>query len=92
MPSLRSLLLLGLPLASFGLTHAADIREIVNDVPEESLRAALEQLRPKYREGVFEDHKDAVHAVHRDDPALAMKLMETAQQEATIMYEPLRRS
>ena len=44
MPSLRSLLLLALPLASAGVAHASDFQDLVNDVPSESLRAALEKL------------------------------------------------
>jgi hypothetical protein len=91
MPSLRSLLLLALPLASAGFAHASDFQELVNDVPSESLRAALEKLRPKYREGVFEDHQDAMRAVHHDNPALAEKLAEMARQDSLINAELRKR-
>lgn len=86
MPSIRSILLFGAPLASFAFAvpHperdgfdtevTAEWQEIVKELPGESLRAAMSSLKPKYREGVFEDGHDAITAIHGDDPDLASKV------------------
>ena len=91
MPSLRSILLLALPLASTGFAQPADFQALVHDVPSESLRAALDKLGPKYREGVFEDHHDAMNAVHQDNPVLAVKLAEMARLDSIVNSELRRR-
>ena len=48
MPSLRSILLLALPLASTGFAQPADFQALVHDVPSESLRAALDKPLASY--------------------------------------------
>lgn len=103
MLSIRSILLVGLPLITLGIARnqadeadfeadaVAKWEEIIQQLPGESLKAALAgHLKPKYREGVFEHGRDAIDAVRSDDPELASKLVDLAKQDA-IVKDHLRR-
>jgi hypothetical protein len=96
MPSIRSLLLLSLPFASICSAKVqqrrhdgADRRQnlgaldaIVDSLPDESVRSVLKNtLGSKFRDGVFEHNKEAIEAVHHDDPQLATKLVDEAMHE-----------
>lgn len=97
MPDLRSILCLGLPLAALVCAHptpesddvessiSAKWDDLLRTLPGESLRAAIDSnLRPKYREGIFEDEHDAIAAVKSDDPNLASMLVDVAKQDAIV--------
>lgn len=87
MPSIRSIVLSGLPvLATLARSQRSAenslerLRDTFNTLPRESVPAVLQDA-PKYREGIFEDHEKALEAVHSDDPTLASKLVEDAVLE-----------
>lgn len=61
---------------------AFDFQELLNALPEESIHAALHKhLDTKYQDGVYEHNRDAVEAVHKDDPPTATKLLVGAALE-----------
>ncbi|KAK4506712.1 hypothetical protein PRZ48_000445 [Zasmidium cellare] len=97
MPSLRSIVLLSLPLLSLALPEPrveesecdpstiAEWEEMLKELPGDSIKAALEgNLKPKYRDGVFVDGHEAIDAVHNDDPELASRLVDLAKQDAVV--------
>ena len=92
MLSLRSILLFGLPLVSLCSAQSqqkpneADseiisLNELVNLLPEESVKAALHDNLAQYRDGVYEHGKNAIEAIHNDDPQLATKLVDQVLQQ-----------
>ena len=88
MPSIRSILLLGLSICSFCRAEVKpeknselSLDEVVRWLPEESVNAALRaNLAPKYRDGVFEHGKKAIEAIKNADPRLAAKVVDEALQ------------
>ena len=92
MLSIRSILLIALPLASLCQAHdqkqshndeeatqLLNLDEIVNWLPEESVRSALvNNLAPKFRDGVFEHDRKAIESIHSADPQLATRLVDQA--------------
>lgn len=88
----QRLLLAALPLLSSTAALDLGLQDTVREVPSDSLRAALEEtLAPKYRDGVFEDHEDAIQAVHQADPGLATRLVELAKLHVQQKEALLRR-
>lgn len=58
--------------------HAV-FRELLEALPEQSIRAALQKkLHPKYQDGVYEHDKSALEAVHSANPPLATSLLAVA--------------
>ena len=89
MVSLRSLFLLTLTCASAvvaqeqpqpaeqHLESQRQFSELLEALPEESVRSAL-GMHPQFRDGVWENNKNAVVAVHKDNPSLATRLLAVA--------------
>lgn len=85
-------MLAALPLVSYSYALAADLQNNIRDVPEESIRAALEKtLAPKYREGVFEHSENALEALHSENPELASKVVDVAKYDLVQKLELLKR-
>lgn len=92
MLSFRRLALLALPLlvtvvaetpspkdqgnSIYASAHEA-FQDLLNAIPEESLQAALSQLKG-FKDGVFESHHRGVEHVHNSNPDLATKLIVAA--------------
>lgn len=55
-------------------------RDLLNALPESSLRAALNSLND-FRPGIFESDRRGVERVHQDNPPLATKLIVAAVQD-----------
>ncbi|QIW96440.1 hypothetical protein AMS68_001958 [Peltaster fructicola] len=90
--NLRAILLAALPLITYTTALAADLQNDLRDVPDESIRAALEKtLAHRYREGVFEHNTNAIDALHNESPELASKVVEVAKQDSTQKLELMKR-
>lgn len=92
MLSFSRLALLALPLFSTVLAEASSsqdepnsiyasaheaFQDLLDAIPEDSLQAALSQLKD-FKNGVFETHHRGVEHVHNNNPALATKLIVAA--------------
>lgn len=87
-----AVLLAALPFIAYSSALAADLQNTLKEVPEESLRAALEKtLAPKYREGVFEHNEKAIEALQSEDPELANKVIDAAKHDLVQKLELLKR-
>lgn len=64
------------PNSIYASAHEA-FQDLLNAIPEESLQAALSQLKD-FKNGVFETHHRGVEHVHDNNPALATKLIVAA--------------
>lgn len=60
----------------YASAHEA-FQDLLNAIPEDSLQAALSQLKD-FKNGVFETHHRGVEHVHNSNPALATKLIVAA--------------
>lgn len=79
-----------LALLPFSAALTTDLQNDLRDVPEESLRIALEKaLAPKYKDGVFEHEGSALEAIHAENPQLASRVLESAKQD--LLQKLLRR-
>jgi hypothetical protein len=99
MPSILSILLLGLSICSLCRAEVKpeknselSLDEVVRWLPEESVNAALRaNLAPKYRDGVFEHGKKAIEAIKNADPRLAAKVVDEALQRELEKPELMKR-
>ena len=91
MLSIRSLLVLGLPLLPLCVAQPRQTPTPRNDdsdvplfdklidwLPEESVKDALTDALPKYRDGVFEHGKEALQRIKHESPDLATRLVDHA--------------
>lgn len=65
--------------AIYASAHEA-FQDLLNAIPEESLKAALSDLKD-FKTGVFESHHRGVERVHDNNPALATKLIVAAVRD-----------
>lgn len=59
-------------------------RDLLNTVEPSCLHEVLhEHLKTKYKHGVFQEDKNALEAVHRQEPAVAFSLVELAKRQTS---------
>jgi hypothetical protein len=70
----------------YSSAHEA-FQDLLNALPEDSLKAALSGLKD-FKNGVFESHHRGVEQVHNTNPALATKLIVAAVQDLKKRQNP----
>jgi hypothetical protein len=56
---------------------------LLNSVPEDRLHAVLHDYDPtKFKHGIFQEDRTAIEAVHRNNPAVATKLIYLAKRQS----------
>ncbi|KAI9764217.1 MAG: hypothetical protein M1840_008607 [Geoglossum simile] len=61
----------------------ANFQILLNSVPEDRLHAVLHDYDPtKFKHGVFQEDRTAMEAVHRNNPAVATKLIHLAKRQS----------
>ncbi|OAK93879.1 hypothetical protein IQ06DRAFT_298849 [Phaeosphaeriaceae sp. SRC1lsM3a] len=63
-------------------------QDLLNALPEESLRAAFSGTLKDFKSGIFETHHRGVEQVHNKNPALATKLIVAAVQDLKKRQNP----
>ncbi|KAH0541594.1 hypothetical protein FGG08_003942 [Glutinoglossum americanum] len=63
--------------------NAENFQILLNSVSEDRLHAVLHDYDPtKFKHGVFQEDRTAMEAVHRDDAAMATKLIHLAKRQS----------
>ncbi|KAH0547966.1 hypothetical protein GP486_008293 [Trichoglossum hirsutum] len=66
-----------------------NFQSLLNSVPEDRLHAILHDYEPsRFKHGVFQEDRTAMEAVHRDNAAVATKLIRLAKRQSNTTSTP----